>query len=60
MKISEFIEIGSKYIETNIKIKEIKDYIPYILDFDINNLQEEVLVGESEKINGIWFFVTNE
>lgn len=60
LKISEFIDIGSKYVETNINIREIKDYIPYIIEFNINNLKTDVLPGNSEKINGVWMFIINE
>ena len=58
VKIKELIEIGSKYVETNIRIKDIQDYLPYILDFDVNNIQMDTILGHSEKCNGVWLFIT--
>lgn len=60
MKITELIEIGSKYVETNINLNSIKDYIPYILDFNLSNLKSETLPGESKKINGVWLIIPNK
>lgn len=60
LKITEFIDIGSKYVTTNINIKEIKDYVPYILDFSLNDLKTATLPGVSEKCNGVWVFLNNK
>lgn len=55
-KISEIVDIAYKNVETNIDLASIKDYIPYIIEFDINNLQSVTLPGETARINGLWFF----
>lgn len=59
-KINDFIDIGSKYVTTNINIKDIKDYVPYIIDFNLSDLKTATLPGVSEKCNGVWVFLNNE
>lgn len=60
LKIKEFIDIGSKYVTTNININDIKDYAPYILDFKLEDLKTATLPGYSEKCNGVWVFLNNK
>ena len=59
-KIGNLIDIVKKNVKTNIKDwSTIKDYIPYAIEFDMNNLQAEALPGESSRIpanTGLWFF----
>ncbi len=46
-KIGDFIEIFKNNIETNItNWSLIKDYIPYVLDFNVDNIQMENIPGE--------------
>lgn len=59
-KINKFIDIGSKYVKTNINIKDIKDYVPYVIDFKLNDLKTATLPGASEKCNGVWVFINNQ
>ena len=37
-KINGILDIAQKYVETNLDFNAIKDYIPYAVEFDINNL----------------------
>ena len=60
IKIGEFIDIGTKYVNTNINVKFIKDYVPYVLDFKISDLKTATLPGASEKCNGVWIFLNNK
>ena len=59
-KINEFIDIAKKYVETNISFDVIKDYVPYIAEFNSDNLRTEHLPGQSEKCNGWWMYTANE
>ncbi len=54
-KIGEIIDIAYEYIETNITMSVIKDYIPYALEFSTENIQTGTLPGTNQKINGLWF-----
>lgn len=60
LKINEFINIAEEYVETNIDFDDIKDYVPYIVEFDINHLRTEQLPGESEYTNDIWVYMPYE
>lgn len=59
-KINELIDIAYKNVKTNINVDNAKDYIPYIIEYDISQLQSTTLPGEPEKINGLWFFNYNQ
>ena len=59
-KINEFIDIAKKYVETNISFDVIKDYVPYIAEFNSDNLRTEHLPGQPEKCNGWWMYTANE
>ena len=59
-KINEFMDIAKKYVETNLDFDTIKDYIPYIVEFNSDNLRTEHLPGKSEVCNGWWMYTANE
>ncbi len=59
-KINAFIDIAKENVETNLDFDTIKDYVPYIVEFNMANLQTQHLPGESAKINGWWFYEANE
>lgn len=60
LKINKIIDIMYQNIKTNVELGEIKDYVPYAVDFDVNNLKTGMLPGESEKCNGIWIYTYNK
>ncbi len=60
-KISTFMDIAKKYIKTNLDFNILKDYIPYIVEFNVDSLQTQHLPGESERTpNGVWIFSADE
>ncbi len=59
-KIGEFIEIAHKHLETNIPLDVIKDYIPYAIEFNTENVKSEMLPGEPKQCNGVWLYIQNE
>ena len=59
--ILSFLDIVEKYVETNLDFNAIKDYVPYVLDFKIDNLKTATLPGVSgQATNGLWFYFVNE
>ena len=59
--ILSFLDIVEKYVETNLDFNAIKDYVPYVLDFKIDNLKTATLHGISgQATNGLWFYFVNE
>lgn len=60
VKMGELIDIAYQYIQTNITLSVMKDYIPYAIEFNIDNIKTGSLPGTNEKINGLWFFKANK
>ena len=60
MKIGEILDIVYENLTTNVKLSDIKDYIPYSLEFDMDNLKTGVLPGTSSMINKLYFFDYSE
>lgn len=54
-KIPEFLDIAKQYVETNIDFNTIKDYVPYAVNFNTDNLKTDKLPGVAQYING-WSF----
>ena len=61
-KVNKIIEVAKKNIITNVDFDYAKDYMPYALEFDINNLQTATLPGTNTNKNtsGTWVYVVNE
>ena len=59
-KVDEFIAIANKYVKTNMDFNTLKDYAPYALSFNSENVRTETLPGAPEKCNGLWFFICNQ
>lgn len=65
LKIKDIIDIAYEYIETNLSISVIKDYVPYAINLDINSIRSEVLPGGSygpttTPAYPLWFFVADK
>ena len=59
-KINEFLDIAKKYVETNMDFDAIKDYIPYAVDFKLEDLQAQHLPGAPEYANTYSFYFADE
>ena len=46
-KIGEIVDLVYEYVDTNLSISAIKDYIPYAINVDINGIQSAYLPGDS-------------
>lgn len=62
LKIKDIIDIVYEYVETNLSIATIKDYVPYAVNIDINSIQSVVLPGGSygPPTYPLWFFIADE
>ena len=56
-KMIGLVDIAFKYIDTNIDINEVKDYIPYAINFNVDNIKSERLPGSSKMLNNWSFFL---
>lgn len=59
-EVKHILNIMNEYVDTNMDISDIKDYIPYARSFDLNSIKTAQLPGESTVLNGIWFFLNNK
>ena len=62
-KIGEIVDLVYEYVDTNLSISAIKDYIPYAINVDINGIQSAYLPGVSVgPPQGVpyWFFQVDE
>ncbi len=63
-KVGALIDIVKNNVKTNITDwDEVKNYIPYAVEFDTENIETANIPGESARIpegTGLWFFLANE
>lgn len=59
-EVGKILDITEKYVETNMNFQSLKDYIPYAIYMNTNNIKAEQLPGTSDYINGISFFLHDE
>lgn len=58
-KVKELLDILYKYVETNLSLTTIKDYVPYAVNLDTSSVETAALPGDSARIpaeTGLWFF----
>ena len=55
-KLKEITTAVFKNLETDITLSKVLGYIPYIADFNIENLSMEQLPGTPAKLNDLWFY----
>lgn len=58
-KIGEFIDIAHENLETNIPVSLIKDYIPYAIEFDTNNIKSDMLPGFAGTFNSVSLYISD-
>lgn len=59
-KITEISQIAFNNIKTNVRYETIKDYIPYTVNFNTENLKTNTLPGTPELCNGVWIYTVNQ
>ncbi len=59
-KLNQIVDIAFKNINTNMTFDTIKDYIPYAVSFNTENLQTGVLPGTPELCNKVWIYTVNK
>ena len=59
-EIGRILDITDKYVKTNMDFDNLKDYIPYAINMNIDNIRAERLPGDPDYINGLSFFLHDE
>lgn len=49
LKIGEIIDIASQSVKTNLSISNVKDYIPYAVEFNTENISTDYLPGNDHR-----------
>ena len=62
LKIKDIIDIVYEYVDTNLSIATIKDYVPYAINLDISTIQSAVVPGGSygPPTYPLWFFIADK
>ena len=62
LKIKDIVDLVYEYVETNLSISTIKDYVPYAININTEAIQSEVLPGTSvgPPEYPLWFFSVNQ
>ena len=60
LKIGGFIDIFYNNVKTNMNISDIKDYLPYAVNFNTENLKTGILPGEATYYNNLSFYAYDE
>lgn len=55
--LKQYIQILKNNVTTNFDLNSIIDYIPYAIDFNMDDLQTNTLPGEPKKCNGVWLYI---
>lgn len=58
-KVDDYIKIANKNVETNFNLWDLKDYAPYAIDFNADNMKSASLPGTPVQYNGLWFYAPN-
>lgn len=61
-KLGEILDVAKEYVITNIDFNVAKDYIPYVVEFNTENLLTATLPGTNTNKNTsqTWIFVHNQ
>lgn len=62
-KIGQILEIANENVETNLELSFVKDYIPYAVELDTENIASATLPGTTPDIsstNGVSIFVADK
>lgn len=59
-KLKEITKAIFDNVQTNLSLDEILPYVPWAVNFSIENINSQQLPGASDNPNGIWFFFHNK
>lgn len=59
-KIMDILDIANKYVKTNMDFNMLKDYVPYLVELNMNDIKKDTLPGEPALTNGVWVYLADE
>lgn len=51
LKLGDIIDIAASNVKTNLSVSDVKDYIPYAVEFNTDNITTDTLPGASARPN---------
>lgn len=57
--LKEYTRIAKANVSTNLDLDNMIDYVPYLIDFNFDEIDSNTLPGNPEKCNGVWLFIPN-
>ena len=62
VKVGSFVDIAFRNIKTNVPLDIIKDYLPYVVKFNTDDLKTGVLPGSdtNETLDSSWIYFANK
>ncbi|MBR2705407.1 MAG: LCP family protein [Clostridia bacterium] len=60
LNLSNYLKIAKNNVETNLDMDKMKHYLPYLIDFNLEDLESTSLPGTPEKCNGVWLYIPNK
>lgn len=58
--INKILNVVFENVKTNLDFNTIKDYLPYVVGFDMSDLNTDMLPGESVYCNKAWLYKHDE
>lgn len=59
-KVKSILDTVFENLETNFILEDLLPYLPTVVDFNFESIENYQLPGESKKCNDLWFFVQNK
>lgn len=60
LNLNKYIQIAQSNVETNMDINSMINYVPYLVDFDLEKLDSVALPGSPKKCNGVWLYIPSK
>ena len=60
MKLGNLLDIIYEYLDTNVKLSDVKDYLPYAIEFNTENIETGAVPGTTAMLNNLSFFEYNK
>ena len=58
--IMKIIDIATENVKTNMELNVLKDYVPYLVELNMNDIKKDTLPGEPALTNEVWVYLADE
>ena len=57
LKMNDYVKILKNNVKTNFNLNDVINYVPYVVDFKMENLNSVALPGKPKLCNGVWLYI---